>query len=87
MTTDQKLDRILYILENDESTGRIGLVNDVENVKEYLKNAIDDIRKELKELNDKMLVMETEKKVSKAMWGLGGGAISAIVIKLIDLLF
>lgn len=38
-TLSQKIDRILYILENDEKTNRTGLVQDVAD----MKLAIDDI--------------------------------------------
>jgi len=39
-TLNQKIDRILYILENDEKTNRTGLVEDVANMKETLEELL-----------------------------------------------
>ena len=39
-TINQKLDRVLYILENDEKTNRTGLVEDVAEMKKTLDELI-----------------------------------------------
>jgi len=39
-TINQKLDRVLYILENDEKTNRKGLVEDVADMKKTLEELI-----------------------------------------------
>ena len=52
-TLSQKIDRILYILENDEKTNRTGLVQDVAD----MKLAIDDIIVEKKMFAAKVAVL------------------------------
>lgn len=39
-TLAQKIDRVLYILENDEKTNRTGLVEDVANIKLTLEDLV-----------------------------------------------
>lgn len=39
-TLNQKIDRILYILENDEKTNRTGLVEDVAQMKQTLDELV-----------------------------------------------
>lgn len=41
-TLSQKIDRILYILENDEKTNRTGLVQDVADMKLAIDNILTD---------------------------------------------
>jgi len=41
-TLSQKIDRILYILENDEKTNRTGLVQDVADMKLSIDNILTD---------------------------------------------
>lgn len=52
-TLSQKIDRILYILENDDKTNRTGLVQDVAD----MKTAIEDIIVEKKMFAAKVAVL------------------------------
>jgi hypothetical protein len=64
-TINQKLDRVLYILENDEKTNRTGLVEDVANMKETLDQLI---------FNQKVFAAKV------ALLGVVGGFIFSILV-------
>lgn len=68
-TISQKLDRVLYILENDEKTNRKGLVEEVA-----------EMRKQLDELITKDKVLAGK----MTLLGILGGALFALISWLID---
>ena len=64
-TLDQKIDRVLYILENDDKTSRKGLVKQVEDMEQALDEII---------LNQKMFAFKVA-----FLGALGGFLFTALV--------
>lgn len=68
--------RIEFIIDDDEKSKRPGLAR-----------LVYEFGEKMDKFERKMVEYETEKRMSKLMYGLGGGTIGAGILKLIDIIF
>ena len=81
MTLEQKLDSlsdsvkwIESYLKNDDSTGQIGVIA-----------KLNDVVDRLDKIERRQVEIETERRMSRAVWGVGGGSVVVLIWKIIDI--